>query len=204
MATKTINKNNIVVFDEIIVGDTISLPLVIGERRKSGGGNINVVEVREFALGCYIPFSMPDGSTPFCVFIFRMGGRKKSDVPFTALTRNDEEWNPGAPYRLFFANETGYLTKEIFEVIMDKFIKWWTVTRPGLHCFMISDNLSIHRDSGIVSHARSMGIHMINIMPGSSHWFQVHDQLPFANLKKKILEKKIKMMKKRRKKVILN
>ncbi len=27
---------------------------------------------------------------------------------------------------------------------------------------------------------------MLNIMAGSSHWFQVHDQLPFAILKKKM------------------
>ena len=31
---------------------------------------------------------------------------------------------------------------------------------------------------------------MLNIMPGSSHWFHVHDQLPFAILKKKLGVKK--------------
>ncbi len=31
---------------------------------------------------------------------------------------------------------------------------------------------------------------MFYIMPGSSHWFQVHDQLPFANLKKNMAEAK--------------
>lgn len=29
---------------------------------------------------------------------------------------------------------------------------------------------------------------MLNIIAGSSHWFQVHDQLPFAVLKKKMME----------------
>ena len=41
MTTHHMNKNNIVVFDETIIGDDVSLPLVIGERRKSGGGNLN-------------------------------------------------------------------------------------------------------------------------------------------------------------------
>ena len=190
MTEKNITEKNIVVFDESIIGDSAFLPKVVTERRNSGGGNGNVGVSRRKALGSIIPFSMGDGSTPFRVFIFKTGKSKKSGIPFTALTLNHEKWTPGAPHRLFFANETGYLTKEIFAVIMDEFIKWWTATRPGLHCFMISDNLSIHRDNAIVSHARSMGIHMINIMPGSSHWFQVHDQLPFANLKKMMLQKK--------------
>ena len=59
---------------------------------------------------------------------------------------------------------------------------------PGLHCFLICDNLSIHRNDTIVKTAMLSGIHMIYIMPGSSHWFQVHDQKPFGILKKKMTD----------------
>jgi len=52
---------------------------------------------------------------------------------------------------------------------MQEFTKWWTSTRPGLEFFLISDNLSIHRNKDIVEEAEHNGI------PGSSHWFQVHD-----------------------------
>jgi len=55
---------------------------------------------------------------------------------------------------------------------------------------MVCDNLSVHRDYDIVEMARSKGIHFINIMPGSSHWFQVHDQEPFGILKKSISDEK--------------
>ena len=58
------NKQNIVVFDETKIGDNSTLPLYIGESKESGGGNINVIETFEAPLGCYIPFSMPDGTTP--------------------------------------------------------------------------------------------------------------------------------------------
>ena len=50
----TMNKRNMFVFDETIIGDGCSVPMVIGERRKSAGGNINVIHIREKALGCYI------------------------------------------------------------------------------------------------------------------------------------------------------
>ena len=42
--------------------------------------------------------------------------------------------------------------------------------------------------------AKSKGIRMFNIMPGSSHWFQVHDQKPFGMLKKRIKEKKFEFL----------
>jgi len=73
---------------------------------------------------------------------------------------------------------------------MDEFTKWWTTTRPGLHCFLICDNLSVHKDYDIVQNARCNGIHFLNIMPGSSHWFQVHDQQPFGQLKKNMRDLK--------------
>ena len=67
---------------------------------------------------------------------------------------------------------------------MDDFTDWWRGTHIGLHCFLICDNLSIHCNYSIVKKAWKQGIHFLYIMPGSSHWFQVHDQTPFANLKK--------------------
>ena len=190
MKGNTMNKRNIFVFDETTVGDDVSLPIVIGMRRKSGGGNNNVFCIREKKLGCYIPFSMPDGSTPFRVFIFASGSKKEGRILPHALVPTVERRQRTRPHRLFLQSEKGSLTLELFKIIMEEFIKWWKGVHPGLHCFLISDNLSIHRNSGIVKKARKHGIHMLNIMPGTSHWFQVHDQLPFANLKKKMTQKK--------------
>ena len=87
-----INKNIIVVFDETIIGDSISLPLFIGERRKSGDGNININEPRQGALGCYIPFSMPGGRTPFRVFIFKTGKLKKKSRNRRSFATNERIW----------------------------------------------------------------------------------------------------------------
>ena len=184
MRLNIINKCNIVVFDETIVGDDFSVPIVIGERKDSAGGNINVVRTRELALGCYIPFSMPDGGTPFRVFIFRTGPNVRGNAFVPAYKPRKERGMRDQPERVFLQSEKGCLTIELFRYIMERFINWWTATRPGLDCFLVCDNLSVHRDYDIVEMARSKGIHFINIMPGSSHWFQVHDQEPFGILKK--------------------
>ena len=45
------NKKNMAVFDETIVGDGVYVPLVIGKRRESGGENISAIQTRERAMG---------------------------------------------------------------------------------------------------------------------------------------------------------
>ncbi len=69
LAEKKICESNVFVFDETIIGHKGTLPLVIGERRDSGGGTVNVFRTREGALGCIIPFSTLDGNTTFVAFI---------------------------------------------------------------------------------------------------------------------------------------
>lgn len=185
--TKKANEKNIFVFDETIIGVNHSLPIVIGETKASAGGNNNVIMTRESALGSYIPFSMVDGTTPFRVFISRTKEFHGTRDPEYAIMPAEEKGLRGAPHRLFLCSKTGYISNDLFKCIMDEFTSWWTSTRPGLECFLISDNLSIHRNPTVVMEAKRNGIHMLNIMPGSSHWFQVHDQLPFAVLKKELM-----------------
>ena len=187
MAKYDISQKNIVVFDETIIGDGASLPKVITERRKSGGGNANVIISRMRALGSYLPFSMPDGKTPFRVFIINEKTCHDLMIPTNPLLPKVEKGLRETPYRLFLSSETGYISIELFKFIIDAFINWWTIIHPKVHCLLISDNLAIHRNKDIVKNAKASGIHMINIMAGSSHWFQVHDQLPFAQLKKQMM-----------------
>ena len=150
MRTNTINMKNMVVFDETVLGDSLTLPLYIGARKDSGGGSTNVCRTRQKRLGSYIPFSLPDGSTPFRVFIVRDEEMKKGDGITVTLAPGWEKGLQGDPHRLFLKSETGFLNKDIFAYIMDEFGKWWTVRNPGLHCFLICDNLSIHRSETIV------------------------------------------------------
>ncbi len=50
IASHMMNKASHFVFDEAIIGKSVSLHLVIGERRESGDGTINVYQTREKAL----------------------------------------------------------------------------------------------------------------------------------------------------------
>ena len=68
MEKKIMNESNIVIFDEIVNGDSSSLPHVITVNRSSAGKNTNVIQTCEKVLGCYVPFSLVDGNTPLYCF----------------------------------------------------------------------------------------------------------------------------------------
>ncbi len=102
MTTHKMNKSNIFVFDETITGNSVSLPVVIGKQRESGGGNLNVCYTHEKVLGCYIPFSMPDGTTPFRVFIFRAGKLKQGQEILDAVL-------PGKEIEFHTHNHIGFI-----------------------------------------------------------------------------------------------
>ena len=117
----------------------------------------------------------------FAFFIFRTGtnARGKSFCTSIWAERKKEVSERTSSYA-FPSEWTGYLTIELFRYIMKKFENWWTSTRPGLHCFLICNIVTLFKRQDVV-----VSIYFINIMPGSSHWFQVHYQQPFGQLKEK-------------------
>ncbi len=182
--TNTVNKNNLFVLDETVIGDCDCRQLFIGERRNSGGGNINVYRKRGKALGCFIPFSLCDGSSPFRVFISKEGSRIKAAA-------SEPESEPVADvdsspniHRVFLSSPTAYVTIRLFKCILDEFSKWWNSQHEGLNCYLVCDNLRAHVSDDVKQFANARGIYVFPIMAGSSHWFQVHDQVPFGTLKK--------------------
>ena len=153
VATKKANEKNIFVFDETIIGSNPALPLVIGERKDSAGGNNNVIQTCESALGSAIPFSMIDGSSPFRVFILRTKEHfSGKDIEFFLRPAWEKKCR-NRPHRLLLCSKTGYISNELFGCIMDEFATWWTSTCPGLDCNLICDNLSIHKNKPIVEEA---------------------------------------------------
>ena len=121
MAEKNISEKNIVVFDESIIGDSAFLLKVVTERRKSGGGNGNAAVSRRRALGSILPFSIGDG-TPFRVFIINLKTCRDLMTPENPLLPKAEKGLRETPYRLFLSSHSGYLTTELFRLIMDAFI----------------------------------------------------------------------------------
>ena len=133
---------------------------------------------------------MPDGSTPFIVYVRREGKKTKQASTESQPEQNLTVVRTPTQYKVYLSSETGYMTVSIFQCIMKQFIKWWTESHPGLECYLVCDNLCIHKQKSVKEITEPEGIHIRTIMPGSSHWFQVHDQKPFGTLKKKMTEKK--------------
>ena len=163
LATNIINKNNIVVFYETVIGEDCAPYIVITEEKDFADNNANVCQTRGQRLGTYIPFSMTNGSTPFRVFIFQEGNLKEGEVLKHYVAPKREKGFRGDPRMLFLSCKTGFMSIELFAYIMDDFANWWKVTHPGLDCFLICDNLSIHCNYSIVKKAWRQGIHFLYI-----------------------------------------
>ena len=136
MDTNIINKNNIVVFDETVIGEGCAPWIVIAEKKDFAGNNANMSLNLGQRLGTYIPFSMPDGTTPYRVFIFREGNLKEGEVLQHSVAPKDEKGLRGDPRRLFLSSGSGFMSTELFEYIMNDFTNWWRATNPCLHCFL--------------------------------------------------------------------
>ena len=183
--TNRVNEQNLFVCDETIIGDPVVKDLRVGERRKSGGGNTNMFQNRGKALGCFLPITKCDGTTPFRVFVSKEKKSKRTAVS-EAPTDFDIKVKGGPELqRLYTSNESGYITIPLFKCILDHFSKWWKQQNPGLFCYLVCDRLPVHVNDDVKKFAKARGIIIMAIMPGSSHWFQVHDQQPFGTLKKK-------------------
>ena len=139
VAEKKLCEKNIFVFDETIIGHKGTLPLVIGERRDSGGGTVNVFRTRERALGCYIPFSTLDGNTPFRAFVINEKTCKQLMTAELPMVPAAEKGLRETPHRVFYSSKTGYMSIDQFRPIMEDFINWWTTTHEGVDCLLISD-----------------------------------------------------------------
>ena len=177
--------NNLFVFDETIIGDPDVKQVLVGERRTSGGGNVNVYEKRGTVLGCFLPFSRCDGTTPFRVFVSKDASLKNSVVSEAEYEQISEVDCTPELQRIYTSSGTGYITIPLFKYILKSFNEWWNLCNPGLFCYLVCDRLPVHVNDDVKKFAREKRIHIIPIMPGSSHWFQVHDQIPLADLKKK-------------------
>ena len=191
---KVINKNTLCVFDETIIGDPARKILRVGARRKSGGSNINCFAAQGKAIGCFIPFCFANGTTPFRVFVHKGFSPSKPVGPNGEPEEYVDVVRTATTYDLLLSSKSGYVTIPLFMSIMQHFTKWWNETFPDLQCYLICDNLPVHVNDSVIEFAASKGVFIKPIMPGSSHWFQVQDQLPFGTLKNKMVKKKYKIL----------
>jgi hypothetical protein len=149
----------------------------------------NKSRVKGKHIGTYIPFVSADGEHLASFFIFPANFRDKtsSDLKITLPSSTQHTRSAPEPPIILF-NETGYLQKEDFKVIMEEFILIWKNRHPGLHCCLIGDNLKAHRNHKFVANAMKNDIFMIFLVADTTHWSQPLDTLLFALLKQKSRE----------------
>ena len=184
-----VNENNLFVCDETRVGMPTTDKNVIGY---SGLESQHVEEWRGEAFCTFLPFSRANGTTPFRAYIFKNRVCTDDDCEAELALPNLSQTlkrKLGIEMEFFHQTQTGYIDKEAYKKIIIEFCGWWNTIHPGLYCFVLADQLPVHRDPDILKLALERNVFLWSIMSGTSHWFQVHDQFPFGLLKKMIKSK---------------
>lgn len=135
-------------------------------------------------IGTYLPFVSANGEHLASFFIFPASFSSAEPTQVKITLPSSIQHTRSAPEQpIILFNETGYLKKEDFEIIMTKFELIWGNRHPGLHCCLIGDNLKAHRNLPIVARAMAHDIFMTFLVADTTHWSQPLDNLLFALLK---------------------
>jgi hypothetical protein len=111
----------------------------------------------------------------------------EADVPIDIPSIFVHTWKGMAAPHIFF-NESGYLNSESFPQIIDHFIRTWKLKHPGLHCCLLGDNVSAHRDLKVIKKGLDNGVYLNFLVKNTTHWSQPLDNLLFARLKQEIVK----------------
>lgn len=120
------------------------------------------------------------------MYIFKKSEHEDEGDVISLKGRKEARHDAQHVKRVYFTSETGYMTADVFRCVITEFIAWWKVVSGGRDCYLLCDNLACHANDEIVDMALNERVYLWTIMPGSSYWFQVHDNLPFAQLKKEM------------------
>ena len=118
--------------------------------------------------------------------MFKSGSKKQGGIFGHTLAQHKERRFQTCWHRLVLECRKGLSSDNLLNIIMKELFKWLGVENQRLHCLMILDNLRIQTNDITINTSRRCDIYMLIIMPETSHWFQIHDQIPLANLKKKL------------------
>ena len=159
--------------------DTGKGPKVVVRRGKFKpqvkGGNVNRSSIT------YLPFASASGHIVFAAIIFK----KKAGENLSIVVPHESKYpKKGEPMIRYYHSETGYVNGDLFKVIMEHFVEYWSTIHPSLTCLLFGDNLGFHRRVDIVQYCLKKGVQMAFLPRNTTHWSQPLDNLCFANFKR--------------------
>ncbi len=87
---------------------------------------------------------------------------------------------------VYYFSETGLVNTDIWRLVCQDLIKLWSLHFPSLEMFLVSNNLSFHRDIDALSLLAKSLIYMNFLPPNTTHFTQPLDDLVFAIYKSEL------------------
>jgi hypothetical protein len=139
-------------------------------------------------LRTIIPFLGADGTVWMIVMVF---ARTHADEIKTSRTFYLHQKLKRIPksFTIYYAStEKGYVTKDLWADIMEKFVAIIKPQLGGSNAILLLDHLASHEDAPSLSLLLKNNIHAVFFPPHSSHIVQPADNAAFATLKRHIFD----------------
>lgn len=85
----------------------------------------------------------------------------------------------------YCVTKTGYINRQAYLACLRKFAELWQLHHPGLWCYVLADQLQVHKDAAIVKEMMGKKIFFLYFAKNSTHFLQPLDGDIFAAFKAK-------------------
>ena len=140
-------------------------------------------------LGSLLTFASAAGHVLMSVWIIK--GKKRADMDKALLGADfciaDTKYELRSDVPRYYAfTESGYSNKHVHKSAIETFCKIWQLRHPGMHCYLLGDQLDCHKKTNIIKAALEKDVFMWLLPANTSHFLQPLDHAVFGLFKKKI------------------
>ena len=178
---------NLLNFDETRIGPNHSNRTVVQRF------NFNKAELktafqssRNHVVSSMMPFVGANGNV-LAVFYIIPGTFNNRPECIQDVDIINDEWKRNSLREFFVFNETGFMTSDIFRLIMKKVAEIWDEQHPGVKLFLLGDGCSAHTcNPDLVIDMHMKGKNILFLPPNTTHFTQPLDSFPFGSFKLKV------------------
>jgi len=131
-------------------------------------------------MACLLSFVSASGSVILSFYVLKVKFGEVSTAPVAFCLHDAPRTSRRCWSRFYCWTETGFLTGEAFEAVMDKFSDEWATRNPGIPSILFGDQLGVPGQLDIIERALGKAVYLIFLPQNTSNITQPLDEAPFG------------------------
>jgi hypothetical protein len=150
-----------------------------------------VIKLPWDSLRTIVPVVAADGSIFMILFIYQDGSKKAPPLSMKPWMGSQNRNGLRSSIDYYYATTSkGYMIKELWKMLIDKFVEKLTPIKNGADALVYMDRLASHLDLESTKKLVEHGIEVLFLPPHTTHRIQPLDQAPLANFKRALCREK--------------